>query len=210
VIGRPGSPQRCGQSRHPFFCRHGSRPHLGWITHRAAHRAGLVRLNTDGSLDTAFRAATLASAHGRPLLLQPDGEIIVDGKWRLNPDGSRDDAFFTGDDGAGVSAAGLLPNGDLLVTGDFAAFEQWPRPCLVRLLGGDAPAAGFFEFVEASSYANEDAGPALVRVRRGGATNEAATVEYATADITAKAGGDSIASRNIKDRGIDPTKSATS
>lgn len=141
---------------------------------------------------------------------EESSDWAVDGKWRLNLDGSRDSAFFTGDDGAGVSAAGLLPNGDLLVTGDFAAFEQWPRPCLVRLLGGDAPAAGFFEFVEASSYANEDAGPALVRVRRGGATNEAATVEYATADITAKAGGDSIASRNIKDRGIDPTKSATS
>jgi uncharacterized delta-60 repeat protein len=150
----------------------------------------VIRLQANGSLDTTFGAALPAFDYGQSLLLQSDGKILVDGKWRLNPDGSRDYSFFTGDDGASVSAAAFLPNGDLLVSGGFTTFAEWPRPHLVRLHGGDAPVFGFFEVAETSMYVREDAGPALVLIRRVGPTNEAATVDYATADSTARAGVD--------------------
>jgi uncharacterized delta-60 repeat protein len=152
--------------------------------------ATVVRLLSDGSIDNTFRAETPASAHGQPLLLQADGKIIVDGKWRLNSDGSRDYGYFTGDDATTVNSAVLLQNGDLLVTGGFPTFEQWPRPHLARLRGGDALAYGFFEFVESQINVNENAGPAVLHLRRVGATNETATVDFATADLSAKAGVD--------------------
>ena len=145
----------------------------------------VVRLQSDGSIDTSFHAETPASAHGQPMLLQTDGKIIVDGKWRLNPDGLRDYGFFTGDDGASVNSAALLPNGDLLVSGGFLTFEQWPRPYLARLHGGDAPACGFFEFAEDHINVPENEGVAVLQIRRVGATNETATVDYATTDVTA-------------------------
>ncbi|HWH70148.1 MAG TPA: Calx-beta domain-containing protein, partial [Candidatus Sulfotelmatobacter sp.] len=152
--------------------------------------AAVMRLNPDGSRDSTFSAPPPGGLRGRPLLLQPDGKIIVDGKWRLNPDGSRDYSFFTGDETAGVSGAVLLPDGDLLVSGDFGTFAGWPRPCLVRLHGGTAAAFGFFEFAEPWLSLSEAAGTVQVRVRRVGATNETARVKLTTVDGTARAGVD--------------------
>lgn len=157
----------------------------GYFTLLDGGSATVVRLNANGSLDDTFHSEAPAISHGQPLLLQTDGKIIVDGKWRLYPDGSRDGGFFTGDDNTTINSAALLQNGDLLVTGGFLTFEQWPRPHLALLHGGEAPAYGFFEFVESALNIHENTGAAVLHVRRVGATNETATVDYATADVTA-------------------------
>ena len=67
----------------------------------------LVRLNPDGSLDTAFQAAGSGlDQMGAALGLQPDGKILIGGRFttvhgqaapalaRLLPDGRRDTGFF--------------------------------------------------------------------------------------------------------------------
>jgi hypothetical protein len=77
--------------------------------------------------DDTFWAAVPLGYYGNSVLLQPDGKIVVGGTWRLNPDGSRDCSFFTGENSDSVSTAGLLPDGKLLVCGGFTTFAGWPR-----------------------------------------------------------------------------------
>jgi Calx-beta domain-containing protein len=84
----------------------------------------------------------------------------------------------------------LLPDGDLLVSGGFTRFAEWPRFQLVRLHGGDAPGLGFFDFAESNASVLESAGVAQVWIRRVGATNGTAVVEYTTFDGSARAGLD--------------------
>jgi uncharacterized delta-60 repeat protein len=108
----------------------------------AAQRA-LARLNTDGSLDTAFRPAITNSAAPikasvRALLVQPDGNIVVGGLFdrvngverrniaRLKPDGSLDELFMADASNAvaangAVSALALQPDGKILLGGEFTA-----------------------------------------------------------------------------------------
>jgi uncharacterized delta-60 repeat protein len=159
----------------------------GYLNLPGTGYCGVARLNGNGSHDTSFVAATPGAFQSRQILLQPDGKILLEGKWRLNSDGSRDYSYITGEESASVSGVGLLPNGDILVSGTFLTFAEWPRPWLVRLRGGDGPTPGFFEF--ADSYLNivEHAGSAEVRVRRVGAVDKEAKVKITTADITARA-----------------------
>ena len=153
-------------------------------------QARLIRLNADGSLDNGFWANIPLSYYGNSLLLQPDAKVIVGGTWRLNPDGSRDYSFFTGQNSDAISAAQLLPDGGLLVCGNFPAFAEWPRFQLVRLIGGDAPVLGFFDFPQPNANVAENAGAAQVRIVRKGDTNQTASVEYSTMEGSANAGID--------------------
>lgn len=122
-----------------------------------APSGGLVRLNPDGSTDTAFQTAIGTGPGTDPgnngnvwtAMQQTDGKIIVGGGMqsfngvpvgnlvRLNPDGSIDTAFQT----AIGTAAGQsiitdviqLSDGDLLVTGYFDSFNGKAAGHLVRL-----------------------------------------------------------------------------
>jgi uncharacterized delta-60 repeat protein len=72
-----------------------------------AARNGVARLNSDGTLDTAFNAG-LGSSIIRSIVVQPDGKIMIGGTFtgisgfnrsnlvRLNSDGSLDSAFNAG------------------------------------------------------------------------------------------------------------------
>jgi uncharacterized delta-60 repeat protein len=82
---------------------------------------GLVRLNSDGSLDTSFQATTTAVSK---LLALADGRVVVvydgAGMARLNPDGTMDKSFKTPvwlRPGASVSIQGLalIAGGQLLI-----------------------------------------------------------------------------------------------
>ena len=125
-------------------------------------RSGLARLNTDGSVDTAFGAYAGANNVVRSIAVQPDGQILVGGDFteynnyayahivRLNgTDGSLD---FNFSPGAGASAAVgpivLQGDGSILVGGDFLYFNGSYTGGLVRLdtsgnldttFGGSAP-----------------------------------------------------------------------
>ncbi len=90
-----------------------------------ASRAGVARINTDGTLDTGFD--TDAAAGRGPVVVQTDGKIVATGSGdyvrRFNADGSADTAFnanATGTSGD-LHALAIQPDGKILVGGDFNA-----------------------------------------------------------------------------------------
>jgi uncharacterized delta-60 repeat protein len=100
----------------------------------------IVRLNSDGTRDTAFATNTGTGANNiiSPIAVQDDGKILVGGSFttwngttvgrivRLNSDGRVDTAFTTN---TGTGAAGTVvtifvqPNGQILVGGFFTAWN---------------------------------------------------------------------------------------
>jgi len=112
-----------------------------------AQRRGIMRLNTDGSLDETFN--TLADgAVFRSIVVQTDGKILVGGSFntingvtrrniaRLNADGSVDSSFATR---SGTSSNGIIneiivqPDGKILIGGDFITFSGVRRLRIARL-----------------------------------------------------------------------------
>ncbi len=76
----------------------------------------LLRLNSDGSVDSTFNSIVSYSTDA--LALQPDGKVIVGGfdLVRLNADGSLDSTFDSGDViDSGVWSLALQPDGKILV-----------------------------------------------------------------------------------------------
>jgi uncharacterized delta-60 repeat protein len=121
----------------------------------AASVPRLVRLNSDGTLDTTFDTNLGAGFDDtvRSIAIQSDGKILVSGFFanfdsnlvgglvRLNSDGTEDTAFstnlgtgFSGSVGgdAGVYAIAVQSDGDILVTGDFDDWDSNARNGLVR------------------------------------------------------------------------------
>jgi uncharacterized delta-60 repeat protein len=116
----------------------------------------VVRLNSDGSLDTSFGingtgheefysgpVASTTFADARALTVQPDGKIIVTGSindrflaFRMNQNGSPDSSF--GEDGevlgreGDAAALALDPNGDIVLAGGGAG-ESGDFAALQRL-----------------------------------------------------------------------------
>ncbi len=90
---------------------------------------GILRLNSDGSLDQLFEAK--ASGRVYAVAQQADGRIIIGGSFttvndeprryiaRLNPDGSLDQSFALDLDRA-VEAILVQPNGDIIIGGWFS------------------------------------------------------------------------------------------
>ena len=96
----------------------------------AGGRIGLVRLNSDGSMDTAFQTGVERSAadvNVETLCLQTDGRILIGGYFtrvgglqhphiaRLNPDGGLDESFHASV-GSDVSVMVLQPDGKILIS----------------------------------------------------------------------------------------------
>ena len=117
--------------------------------------AGLVRLQADGTPDAAFDPgpglqAAADDAYGYRLARQPDGAVIVAGKFtqaggaprhclaRFRPDGRLDESFAGPDlrfETAGeVLALAVAPDGAVLAAGRFERVNGQPRPGLARLL----------------------------------------------------------------------------
>lgn len=97
----------------------------------------LVRLNTDGTLDSTFDPGLNVDGFIKCALLQPDGKIIIGGTFgwlngieahaiaRLNSDGSYDPSFNTGTGFNGnVEALGLQSDGSILVGGSFSQYNE--------------------------------------------------------------------------------------
>ena len=113
-------------------------------------RSGMVRLNSDGTEDTAFytNLGTGFSSSTNGLEIQSDGKIVVVGTFtgfngntririvRLNSDGTEDTAFYT-NIGTGFSASpnGVIiqPDGKIIVYGGFTTFNGNTRNRMVRL-----------------------------------------------------------------------------
>ncbi|HTR40225.1 MAG TPA: Calx-beta domain-containing protein, partial [Pseudomonadales bacterium] len=111
---------------------------------------GLVRLNSDGSIDTTFNAGN-AATNGtvNAIAIQLDGRIIVGGNFgtfnnalagnivRLNADGSTDASFTVNvGQGANNGVNGIIIQADnrILVVGQFTGFNGVIRNGVTRLL----------------------------------------------------------------------------
>ncbi len=132
----------------------------GAFTAFAGTPAGrIVRLNTDGSVDTSFVAGTGANDAVLEIVVQPDGRILVGGQFtsfngtarnrlvRLNPDGSLDSSFANpGFSAFSVRSIALQPDGKILVAGAFF-YSGLPgvgfKSGLVRFEADGARDAGF-------------------------------------------------------------------
>ena len=109
-------------------------------------RNNIARLNADGSLDTTFDPGTGANNLVASVAVQPDGKIRITGVFtmyndqthnrivRLNPDGSIDPTYAVGTGADGnLWRAFEQPHGKVIVTGDYANFNNVPRGRISRL-----------------------------------------------------------------------------
>ncbi|NDA69166.1 MAG: hypothetical protein EB141_20595, partial [Verrucomicrobia bacterium] len=164
-------------------------------------RAGLARLNADGSLDAAFLASgQVADAVVLALAAQPDGRLLVTGDFqnfggvprnrvvRLNTDGSVDPTFNTGSGANGViNAVALQLDEKIVLGGSFTLFDGVARQNLVRLMGGSNLGAGSYGFEAPVFTVSESGTNALITVRRSLGLAADSTVAFATAPGTALA-----------------------
>ena len=116
---------------------------------------GLLRLNTDGSIDFSFNPPDIRVAW--TLYVQSDGKIAVGGSFtinfglflstfgRLNPDGSLDFMCNSGPDNDLLDIV-RQPDGKYIVTGTFETYfqgnEQIVRTGVARVLEAPSPLAG--------------------------------------------------------------------
>jgi uncharacterized delta-60 repeat protein len=116
-------------------------------------RNHIARLNSNGSLDTSFNPGSGANYVVGPIVVQPDGKVLIGGGFtrmngvsrngiaRLNSDGSLDTSF---DPGSGISddsdwpepwlsAVALQPDGKVLIGGNFTHVNGMSRNGIARL-----------------------------------------------------------------------------
>lgn len=106
----------------------------------------LVRLNSDGSVDTGFNTQVGANDHIRAISVQSDGKIIVAGQFtlyngvarncivRLEQDGTLDSGFdsSSGFNGTVITTA-IQPDGKILVGGMFTLYNGIAQNYIARL-----------------------------------------------------------------------------
>lgn len=110
-------------------------------------KKGIVRINTDGSIDSTFNSTTLFGAMTvEDVVIQSDGKIIIGGAFsayngftgknimRLNTDGSLDNTFVQGTGfNAFVSVLTLQSNDRILVGGNFTEYNGISTNYITRL-----------------------------------------------------------------------------
>lgn len=109
-------------------------------------RNNILRLNTDGSLDTSFNSSPGAGGTVRTIVLLPDGKLYVGGEFmsygsafrnriaRVNADGSLDASFAPpGGFNDIVIAIAVQADSLVLVGGTFSTANTLPRQRFVRL-----------------------------------------------------------------------------
>lgn len=122
-------------------------------SYNGTSRTNILRLNTDGTLDTSFNAGT-AGTLSWPMLAT-DGKLLIPGTFtsfngttinrlvRLNTDGTVDTSFTPGSTGASGTFSPSAParishvleqtDGKLLVVGNFSSYNGTARNVIVRL-----------------------------------------------------------------------------
>lgn len=126
----------------------------GFTSYQGTARSGILRLNADGTLDTAFNASGISNSNSfgvRVVLAiaeQPDGKVLVGGGFnrangtfrpnlaRFNADGSLDTTFnpnaALGTSGS-VGDIEILPDGKILVGTNLSIGNFTHKPALLRL-----------------------------------------------------------------------------
>jgi uncharacterized delta-60 repeat protein len=117
-----------------------------FTTYKGVSANRIVRLNSDGSIDTTFNYGTGFNDITRSIAIQPDGKIIIGGFYttynglanvriiRLNSDGTKDLTF---DNAIGFSstarALALQSDGKILVGGNFTTYKGVSANRIIRL-----------------------------------------------------------------------------
>lgn len=121
-----------------------------------SYRARIIRLNVDGSLDTAFNPGTDPDGYPHAITVQADGKILAGGRFtifnglpagrivRLLSNGSLDPEFDAGlgaDDH--IRALALDSGGRIYIGGDFESFNGTNRSGVARLSANGSLDLGF-------------------------------------------------------------------
>lgn len=122
-----------------------------FTTMNGVARNKVARLNVDGTLDTTFNPGSGADSTVSAILVQPDGKLLIGGRFlnyngtpreylaRLNADGSLDTSFtgpdFAGIGGWSVAALALQADGKALVAGSFYFTAGGASICRVTTTG---------------------------------------------------------------------------
>lgn len=118
-----------------------------FTTYNGIASGRLIRLNTDGSYDNTFNTSIAANAGIiYEICPQNDGKIIIVGSFtkynnvtvnriaRILPDGSLDPSFVTGSSSSSnITNVKVLPNGKILLAGNFEKFSGVPANKIVCL-----------------------------------------------------------------------------
>lgn len=118
----------------------------GFSAVQQVSRNGIARLLITGAVDLSFNPGAGFRDTVYDMVVQPDGKILVCGSFnrynglyansliRLNADGSRDTSFVTGTGPNGsVFKLALLPDGKMMIGGDFSTYNGIARGKLARL-----------------------------------------------------------------------------
>lgn len=125
----------------------------------------LIRIDTNGVLDTSFAPGTGANGTIECITLQPDGKILVGGSFtnfngtldiriaRLNSNGSIDSTFNQGFGGTNstVTSIAIQYDTNVVIGGNFTAYNLQNFNHIVRLSPNGDPNNNFFEGVAANS-----------------------------------------------------------
>ena len=127
-----------------------------FTSYNGATRIRIARLNADGTLDTSFNPVTGVDNAVNTCVVQPDGKIIIGGKFtsyngttririaRLNADGTLDTSFNSGT-GANndVNACVLQSDGKIFIGGTFTSYNGTNRNGIARLNANGTLDTGF-------------------------------------------------------------------
>lgn len=117
-----------------------------FTAYNGTSRSRIIRLNSNGSIDTGFTIGTGFSAQVITIAIQPDGKILAGGSFidyngttqnritRLNSDGTRDTGFTTGSGFNGnVNAIAIQSDGKIVVGGSFTNYNGTTQNSITRL-----------------------------------------------------------------------------
>jgi uncharacterized delta-60 repeat protein len=110
-----------------------------FTTYNGTTRNRIIRLNSDGTLDTGFTIGTGFSAAVRSIVVQSDGKIVVCGDisiTRLNSNGALDTSFNNGNDGfdgATVNTLAIQSDGKIIAGGSFEEYNKDAQNRITRI-----------------------------------------------------------------------------
>ena len=118
----------------------------GFMSYNGTPLNDIVRLNSDGSIDTSFSTGSGVNTSVFTTAIQDDGKIIIAGSFtsyngipsnkiaRLNNDGSLDTSFSSGSgSNFSIFILDIQDDGKILASGDFTSFNGIPSNDIVRL-----------------------------------------------------------------------------
>jgi uncharacterized delta-60 repeat protein len=112
----------------------------------------ILRLNSDGDIDSTFLPSSAANGRVNTIVLQPDNKILIGGSFtsydgnlingvaRLNSDGTFDNTFNTGNigvnSGATINTISLQNDGNIIIGGSFTGYNGTSINRIARLSSG--------------------------------------------------------------------------